>query len=70
MMLQLQSLLYRFRSVHLQQHLHYVIENAETKASATETTPVEGQGQTTTKGKDVRSSLYVRIGLQKEAATG
>ncbi|XP_033750087.1 spatacsin-like isoform X2 [Pecten maximus] len=62
---QLQSLLYKFRSVHLQQHLHYVIENAETRASDLGQVQSDGQGQA--KGKDVRSSLYVRIGLKKDA---
>ncbi|XP_069136705.1 LOW QUALITY PROTEIN: spatacsin-like [Argopecten irradians] len=62
---QLQSLLYKFRSVHLQQHLHYVIENAETKANDLGQVQPEGQGQA--KGKDVRSSLYVKIGLKKDA---
>ncbi|XP_060065527.1 spatacsin-like [Ylistrum balloti] len=66
---QLQSLLYKFKGVHLQQHLHYVIENAETKASDRGHVQSEGQGQAGSKGKDVRSSLYVRIGLKKDADT-
>ncbi|XP_021345955.1 spatacsin-like isoform X2 [Mizuhopecten yessoensis] len=64
---QLQSLLYKFKSVHLQQHLHYVIENAETRACDLGQVLTEGQGQAGSKGKDVRSSLYVRIGLKKDA---
>ena len=62
---QLQPLLYKFRCRHLQQHLHYVIENAESKMSA-RNPPPSSQGKQPTTTKDVRSSLYARIGLTKE----
>ena len=64
--LQLQSLLYKFRSKHLQQHLHYVIENADSRA-LTQPKVTDSQGQaSSSRGKDVRSTLYSRIGLAKE----
>ncbi|XP_062566288.1 spatacsin-like [Saccostrea cucullata] len=61
---QLQPLLYKFRCPHLKQHLHYVIENAESKMSAGTTGPVIQGKQSPS--KDVRSSLYARIGLTKD----
>ncbi|KAK3097855.1 hypothetical protein FSP39_013855 [Pinctada imbricata] len=63
---QLQSLLYKFRSAHLQQHLHYVIENAESRALA-QIAKTEKESNTATRGKkDIRSTLYSRIGLTKD----
>ncbi|XP_061172498.1 spatacsin-like [Saccostrea echinata] len=61
---QLQPLLYKFRCPHLKQHLHYVIENAESKMSTGSTPPVSQGKQSPS--KDVRSSLYARIGLTKD----
>ncbi|XP_056021478.1 spatacsin-like isoform X6 [Ostrea edulis] len=60
---QLQPLLYKFRCPHLKQHLHYVIENAESKISVN-IPPTKQRKQPPS--KDVRSSLYARIGLTKE----
>lgn len=61
---QLQPLLYKFRCRHLQQHLHYVIENAESKMSVGTPSPKSQGKQHPT--KDIRSSLYARIGLTKD----
>lgn len=61
---QLQPLLYKFRCRHLQQHLHYVIENAESKMSVGTPSPKSQGKQHPT--KDIRSSLYARIGVTKD----
>ncbi|XP_076102993.1 spatacsin-like isoform X1 [Mytilus galloprovincialis] len=61
---QLQSQLYHFKSQHLQQHLHYVIENAEVKAQGAKVT--EKSHDKKKGNKDVRSTLYSRIGLAKD----
>ncbi|CAC5394702.1 SPG11 [Mytilus coruscus] len=61
---QLQSQLYHFKSQHLQQHLHYVIENAEVKAQGAKVT--EKSHDKKKGNKDVRSNLYSRIGLAKD----
>ncbi|XP_050400907.1 spatacsin [Patella vulgata] len=63
---QLQGLLHQFRSRHLRDHLHYVIENADAKSlAAPREKLVQGEDdkQKTTGTKDVRSSLYSKIGV-------
>ncbi|XP_046337180.2 spatacsin-like isoform X1 [Haliotis rufescens] len=64
---QLQGLLHQFRSRHLREHLHYVIENADAKSVMLRRKLSETPTDTQTRGstKDVRSSLYAKIGLSK-----
>ncbi|XP_046556417.1 spatacsin-like [Haliotis rubra] len=64
---QLQGLLHQFRSRHLREHLHYVIENADAKSVMLRRKLSETPSDTQTRGsaKDARSSLYAKIGLSK-----
>ncbi|KAJ8304149.1 hypothetical protein KUTeg_017732 [Tegillarca granosa] len=63
---QLQTILYHFKSQHLQQHLHYVIENAEAKTLLIDKTKPE---KAKSKAKDSRSALYSRIGVSNKEET-
>ncbi|XP_064608291.1 spatacsin-like [Liolophura sinensis] len=61
---QLHGLLHKFKSRPLREHLHYVIENAQAKSleqSSKPTSFARAQGVQ----RDIRSSLYTRIGLAK-----
>lgn len=65
-MFQLSSLLHKFKSVHLQEHLLYVLANADVRSME----PEPRKGATKRRpdfmsGKDMRSSLYKRIGVLK-----
>ncbi|XP_041372717.1 spatacsin-like [Gigantopelta aegis] len=61
---QLQGLLHHFKSRHLRDHLHYVIENADVKSLLPP--KKKSPDQQMDQGRDTRSSLYAKIGLAKK----
>ncbi|KAH3730075.1 spatacsin-like isoform X1 [Dreissena polymorpha] len=64
---QLSNMLHKFRSHHLQEHLRYVLANADLRSSTT-----DSEKQVTTRqrsdfaGKEMRSGLYARIGIKPQ----
>ncbi|ESP01289.1 hypothetical protein LOTGIDRAFT_157467 [Lottia gigantea] len=66
---QLQGLLHCFHSRHLRDHLHYVIENADAKSLAPPSVQGASNPDKTMTKKDVRSSLYSKIGVTNSRET-
>ena len=68
--LQLQNLLHLFKSPHLQEHLRYVLVNADIRSSEEEEKVKLSKKRSDNAAKDVRSTLYSRIGLSIEKDSG
>ncbi|KAL4227664.1 Spastic paraplegia 11 (autosomal recessive) [Mactra antiquata] len=66
---QLLSLLHKFPSSHLQEHLRYILVNADVRSSQAEEKKVQAKHRSERVAKDVRSNLYTRIGLMKDVDT-
>ncbi|XP_053405680.1 spatacsin-like isoform X2 [Mercenaria mercenaria] len=62
---QLQNLLHKFQSSYLQEHLRYILANAELRTTQAEEKKVQVKHRSERVAKDVRSNLYSRIGLVK-----
>ena len=68
--LQLQNLLHLFKSPYLQEHLRYVLVNADVGCNQEEEKKKLTKKRSDNAAKDVRSTLYSRIGLTLEKDSG
>ncbi|KAL3867490.1 hypothetical protein ACJMK2_044692 [Sinanodonta woodiana] len=63
---QLKNVLHLFKSAHLQEHLNYVLENADIRSAQEEKKKKLVKHASEERRKDVRTLLYARIGVAPE----